>query len=344
MARQSGSNAAWVWSEVGALRGVLVHSPGPELLAVTPANRRDFLFDDLIDLTEASREHARFKALLERFAEVHEVRDLLTEIVEMPEARRYLLEASRDVIDEARERELYDAPADRFVRVFIEGEEHRGGALAEYLNAWGYAWPPLPNLYYTRDSAMVTGSRVVIASMRHEVRWSEELLMKALFKFHPLLANDGILYDGAEEKRVHHAVEGGDVHVLRRDLILVGQSDRSSAAAIDLLAEAWFREMQVRDVLVVVMPRSSAVCIPRTSSGPPASRCSICRRGRRGCRRCPTCSRASRAWGSRSSRSSAAVPGAHCRTGSSGRRGATFWRSGRASSSHIGGTRTRWRR
>lgn len=243
---------------MGALEGVLVHTPGPELLAVTPANRADFLFDDIIDLPQAQREHARFKSILERFTDVYEVRDLLREIVEDPASRRFLLEASRDVIGPEYERTLYDAPSDRFVNVFIEGEEQRGGALAEYLDAWGYALPPLPNLFFTRDSAVVTGARVVIASMRHEVRWSEELLMKALFTFHPLLANDGILYDGADEKRVNHYVEGGDVHVLRPDLVLIGKSDRTSAAAIDLLAELWFRETGVRDVLVVVMPRERA--------------------------------------------------------------------------------------
>ena len=256
---RGGRDGVWVGSEIGRLRAVLVHTPGPELLAVTPANRHDFLFTDILNVSQARREHARFKAILERFADVYEVQDLLVEIAEIPEARRFLLEASRDVIGAEYAAALYDAPADRFVRVFIEGEEQRGGALAEYLNAWGYALPPLPNLFYTRDSAIVTGSQVVIASMRHEVRWSEELLMKALFRFHPLLRNDGILYDGTEEKRVNHSVEGGDVHLLRPDLVLVGQSDRTSAAAIDHLAELWFERTEVRDVLVVVMPRDRAM-------------------------------------------------------------------------------------
>lgn len=263
MALGSSGSAArkpiWVGSEVGTLEGVLVHTPGPELLAVTPANRDDFLFDDIIDLPQAHSEHARFKAILERFADVYEVRDLLTEVLEETEPRRFLLEASRDVLDQQSEGELFDAPAERIVKVLIEGEEERRGALAEYLNAGGYAFPPLPNLFFTRDSAMTVGSRVVVASMRHGTRWSEELLMKTLYRFHPLLVNEGVLYDGAEEKRMNHHVEGGDVHVLRRDLVLVGQSDRTSAATIDLLAHQWFRETEVRDVLVVVMPRDRAV-------------------------------------------------------------------------------------
>ena len=70
-----------VSSEIGRLRSVLVHTPGPELLAVTPTTREDYLYDDIIDHEEARREHRRFVAIVERFANVHTVRDLLTEVL-----------------------------------------------------------------------------------------------------------------------------------------------------------------------------------------------------------------------------------------------------------------------
>ena len=49
-----------VTSEIGQLETVLVHTPGPELLAVTPGNREDYLYDDIIDLEIAQREHRQF--------------------------------------------------------------------------------------------------------------------------------------------------------------------------------------------------------------------------------------------------------------------------------------------
>ena len=70
-----------VSSEIGRLRGVIVHSPGPELLAVTPSNRADYLYDDIIEAESAQREHRRFIAILERFTTVYEVRKLLTDIL-----------------------------------------------------------------------------------------------------------------------------------------------------------------------------------------------------------------------------------------------------------------------
>ena len=46
---------------------------------MTPSNREQYLYDDIIDLDQARREHQRFRALLSRFAEVLDVRDLLAD-------------------------------------------------------------------------------------------------------------------------------------------------------------------------------------------------------------------------------------------------------------------------
>ena len=70
-----------VSSEIGRLNEVLVHPPGAELLAVTPSTRADYLYDDIIDLSRAQKEHRRFVAVLERFARVLHVRDLLAEVL-----------------------------------------------------------------------------------------------------------------------------------------------------------------------------------------------------------------------------------------------------------------------
>ncbi|MGH7575026.1 MAG: arginine deiminase family protein, partial [Longimicrobiales bacterium] len=90
-----------VGSEIGRLREVICHTPGPELLAVTPSTREDFLYDDIIDLEQARREHHRFTAILSRFCEVHEVRDMLEEVMDLPECRRFLIERVMDVAQSA---------------------------------------------------------------------------------------------------------------------------------------------------------------------------------------------------------------------------------------------------
>lgn len=240
------------------LHSVLVHTPGPELLAVTPANRADYLYDDIIDVESAQREHRRFVAILERFAQVHYVSELLAEIVVSAEARELLIrEATHMVPSGPLASRIGERPPEELVQMLIEGEEEEPGPLARSLNEHGYMLHPLPNLFFTRDTAMVLGEHVMIGSMRYGVRWSEELIMKALFAYHPLLGNSGILYDGASERRSNYTLEGGDVHPLRGDTLLIGFSERSSPAAIDYLTELAFTHTPVTDVIIVVMPAES---------------------------------------------------------------------------------------
>jgi len=246
-----------VTSEIGTLESVLVHTPGHELEAVTPGNREHYLYDDIIDLEIAQREHRQFVSVLRRFARVHQVRDLLGEILGQPDARDFLIRATMDVVpnDELSQR-LGTYPPAQIVEMLIEGTREESGPISRALNEEGFAFPPLPNLFFPRDIGMVIGRHAVVGSMRHGVRWTEELLVKALFLFHPELANAGFLYDGSEERRSNYTLEGGDVHYLRPDLLVLGFSERSSPAALDELCDRVFDRGQVTDVVVVVMPKA----------------------------------------------------------------------------------------
>src|SRR6266542_2704185 len=233
-----------VTSEIGALRSVLVHTPGKELVAVTPGTREDYLYDDIIDLEIAQREHRRLVAVLERFAEVHEVRDSLVEIAGRPEVREFLTTRALEVVpSDALAKQLAALSSEDFVALMVEGALEDGGPISRALNEVAYALPPLPNLFFTRDIGIVIGEHAIIGSMRHGVRWTEELLIKAL-----------ILYDGSDEKRINYTLEGGDVHPLRPDLLVLGFSERSSPAALDLLCDLAFTHCSVTDVIIVVLP------------------------------------------------------------------------------------------
>jgi len=148
-----------VTSEIGPLRAVLVHTPGHELIAVTPENREDYLYDDIIDLELAQREHRRLVAVLERFSEVYEVRDLLTELVARPDVREFLVTRALEIVpsDVLAKRLTALSPED-LVGLMIEGATEEAGPVARALNEVGYALPPLPNLFFTRDVGIVIGS------------------------------------------------------------------------------------------------------------------------------------------------------------------------------------------
>jgi arginine deiminase len=247
-----------VTSEIGPLRSVLVHAPGRELQAVTPDTRLQYLYDDIIDIRFAQREHDRLRGILQRFTEVLEVNDLLREVLDQEAAREFLIERTTDVLRSSElARRMASLPSAELARLLVEGDEEPGGPISRCLNVGGYSLPPVPNLFFTRDIGIVVGEHVVIGSMRHAARWSEELLIKALFRFHPALANAGVLYDGSAERRFTYTLEGGDVHPLRSDLLLVGYSSRSSAAALDHLCDVVFERCGVTDVVVVVLPGES---------------------------------------------------------------------------------------
>jgi arginine deiminase len=106
---------------------------------------------------------------------------------------------------------------------------------------------------------MVVGEGVVIGSMRHAVRWTEEILLKALFTYHPALAHAGFIYDGSEERRSDYTIEGGDVHVLRPDTALIGVSQRSSPVAFDAIAQELGRSHGIEHIIVVVLPSDRAM-------------------------------------------------------------------------------------
>ena len=224
-----------VTSEIGSLRSVIVHTPGDELLGITPATREAYLYDDLPDAEQASREHHRFTAVLERFCRVHQVRDLLAHVLENRETRELLIGETMDIVpSEPLAREIEALPPAELVTMLIEGRVESPGPLARSLNQLGYELPPLPNLFFTRDSAMGVGRHMLIGSMRFGIRWPEELIMKAVFSFHPLLRNEGIIFDGSTERRLNYTLEGGDVHPLREDLVVVGFSERSSPEKTDI--------------------------------------------------------------------------------------------------------------
>jgi arginine deiminase len=122
---------AHVSSEIGRMRAVLVHSPGPELLAVTPSNRADYLYDDIIEAESAQREHRRFIAILERFATVFQVRSLLADILSTPESRELLVRETMDIVpSEPLARDISELDAAALVKLLIEGKEVPPGPVA----------------------------------------------------------------------------------------------------------------------------------------------------------------------------------------------------------------------
>src|SRR5919206_675489 len=84
-------------SEVGTLRTVLLHRPGPELSRLTPRNNDQLLFDGVPWVARAQEEHDAFAAALaDRGVEVLHLDRLLAEVLGFPAARAELITAAVD--------------------------------------------------------------------------------------------------------------------------------------------------------------------------------------------------------------------------------------------------------
>ena len=82
-----------VHSEVGKLRKVLVCSPGLAHERLTPSNCDDLLFDDVLWVQNARRDHFDFiDKMRDRDIEVVELHELLAETMDIPEAKAWLLD------------------------------------------------------------------------------------------------------------------------------------------------------------------------------------------------------------------------------------------------------------
>ena len=81
-------------SEVGRLRTVMLHRPGPELRRLTPRNNDQLLFDGVPWVDRAQDEHDAFaQALRDRGVEVLYLVELLVETLASEEARAHAIAA-----------------------------------------------------------------------------------------------------------------------------------------------------------------------------------------------------------------------------------------------------------
>ncbi len=250
-----------VTSETGKLRSVLVHLPGREIDRMVPSMMRDLLFDDILFGARAREEHRRFQKLLGLVAdEVLEAADLLREVLEDDGHRQALLgDLARDL---GWSRELTDrlgalSPG-ALAAALVEGLPRESPAISDSIDSL-FLLPPVPNWFFQRDPAIVIGDRVAIARLR------EPLLSGAIFSRHARFARDGGPFWFGEFSaswrpqvswaRMRPTLEGGDVLVLREDLLAIGYSERTEKTTIERLAEALKHEgSAVQRIVVVGIP------------------------------------------------------------------------------------------
>ena len=269
MAKQA---AFGVHSEVGQLRKVMVCSPGRAHQRLTPSNCDSLLFDDVIWVETAKRDHLDFQQKLrDRGVDVVEMHDLLTETMAVPDAKKWLLD-NRVTVNEVGLGLVEE------VRSYLEGLSNRdlaetliGGLsvdefpeklssetmnlVREGSGITQYLLSPLPNTLYTRDTTCWVYGGCTVNPLYWPARKDETILTTAIYKFHPDFAGKVKIWWGdPTEDHGLATVEGGDVMPPGKGTMLIGMSERTSRQGIGLLAQSLFKQGAVDHVLVAAMP------------------------------------------------------------------------------------------
>jgi arginine deiminase len=246
-------------SEVGPLETVVVHTPGQEMENMTPQTAAEVLYDDILSLPLALAEHRQLKGVLDRVARVVELKTLLAEVLEDESVRQALVEELCRLYEcPELVGPLVETPSPALAGQLIEGTPKQAISLEKFLSPSRYAIPPLPNTFFTRDATMCLNDRVIIGSMAYKARVAEALLLKAVFKFHNGIDSRGFYLDGTVNRNAEVTIEGGDLLVIREDLVVIGYSERTSVAGIDRLMRSIARQGPVRNFVVVEIPKTRA--------------------------------------------------------------------------------------
>ncbi|GIG41711.1 arginine deiminase [Cellulomonas phragmiteti] len=268
----SASAGYGVHSEVGRLRKVMVCRPGLAHRRLTPTNSAQLLFDDVLWVENAQRDHAAFVAeLTARGVEVVELHDVLAATLQVPGARDWLLD--RKIVPEqvglglveATRAYLESLPPARLAELLIGGlattdlpSDYRTPAIGlarESTGAREYLMPPLPNTLYTRDTTCWLYGGLTLNPLYWPARHHETLIYQAIYLHHPDYVGSTVWWGDPGRDWGQATFEGGDIMPVGDGVVLMGMSERTSRQAITQVTAALFAQGAAREVVVAGMPQ-----------------------------------------------------------------------------------------
>ena len=265
-----------VHSEAGQLRKVMVCAPGRAHQRLTPSNCDTLLFDDVMWVDNAKRDHFDFvQKMRDRGVDVVEMHNLLAETVAIPDARAWILDNQvvpnqvgvglvnevRGYLDSLTPRDLAETligglSTEEFPETF-GGETIK--LVREAAGVTEYLMPPLPNTLYTRDTTCWIYGGVTLNPLYWPARHEETILATAIYTYHPDFAGKVNVWWGDPTQEWGLAsLEGGDVMPIGNGAVLIGMSERTSRQAISQVAAALFEKKAADRVIVAALPKLRA--------------------------------------------------------------------------------------
>jgi len=260
-------------SEVGVLKTVMVCRPGLAHERLTPQNAGGLLYDDVIWVQQAKRDHYDFVSKMkDRGVNVLEMHDLLADTMEISEGRKYLLDRkiTPDIVGQLIVNDLRawldEMPSVQLAEHLIGGIAPsetpfaKEGIYSEYTDTDGFVIDPLPNSTFTRDTTCWIYGGVTLNPMYWPARRQETLLTAAIYKYHPFFTEKEfeIWWGDPDDDHKLATLEGGDVMPLRSGTVLIGMGERSSRQAVGQIAKTLIEKGVTDRLIACQMPRSRA--------------------------------------------------------------------------------------
>ena len=259
-----------VYSEIGELKAVLLHRPGAEVENIVPDYLRRLLFDEIVFLKQAQREHDQFTGILKNEGvEVVYLTDLMADILQDSKVREeFLMEFMIEgkVVTEGLQEAIKEyfsqlSPRD-FINKCISGLRNdelrhiKPKTLGDMIkNAYPFQLDPIPNLYFQRDPFASIGRGISLNVMANETRNRETIFAKYIFNYHPRFRLVPRWYNRDKT----HPIEGGDILVLSKKVVAIGVSDRTSPTAVERVAQRLLdSEEGFQTVLAFDIPKKRA--------------------------------------------------------------------------------------
>jgi len=263
-----------VHSEVGTLRTVMVCRPGLAHQRLTPGNAASLLFDDVLWVHEAQKDHYDFVLKMrERSVEVLDLHDMLAETLADPAARAWVLDrritpnevglAAAPVLRAW----LSELPATTLAEHLLGGiaildvpRSEQSAMLEAAYSGTDFIIPPVPNSLFQRDASCWIYNGVTVNPMFWPARRPETLLQRAVYKFHPRFTAAGftIWWGDCDTSYGEATLEGGDVMPIGNGVVLIGMGERTTRQAVFQVAAALFAHQAATRVIACLMPKSRA--------------------------------------------------------------------------------------
>ena len=262
-----------VHSECGKLRTVMVCRPGLAHKRLTPANCDSLLFDDVIWVERAQKDHDYFVSQMRaRGIEVLEAHDMLAKVLDDKAARAWLLD-HKVKADNVGIGMLGDLRSWLEEMPSAQLSEHMFGGIAKselpfdpkglfggYLDQSDFVLPPVPNSLFQRDPSCWIYEGVTVNPMYWPARRQETLLLEAIYRFHPTFAGKANIWWGGSDKDHGPAtLEGGDGMPIGNGVVLIGMGERTSPQAVVQVAKSVLgKKGGANRVIACQMPKSRA--------------------------------------------------------------------------------------